>query len=361
MAENMLGIRAPANLPSLVKAAFEKARAAGDLTYYPTQVAILKPRPGLTFQLRFSRALASKPKPSPSNDDDKEKKQQKKPFNPFENPLPSMTIAQLPPSHVLVLNKFAIVPEHFILATSAVKPQTHVLEADDVAAAYACIQAYHEAAAGADDHGDRELFAFFNSGPHSGASQPHRHIQLLPVAQMRAGLDAADRGSDWGVLVDALSARRPVAGGGGYKVADGMPFAVLTERIEPEGATAAELHAAYVRLYREAVRMLCPPDKESGEDDEIPGEGEARISYNLAMTQTTMALCPRVAEGATIRGKSGEEVGSVALNGTVLAGTALVKNEAEWDALRENPANLLEVLSKIGVSSATGSATGSSL
>ncbi|KAK7983660.1 hypothetical protein PG989_011062 [Apiospora arundinis] len=74
-----------------------------------------------------------------------------------------------------------------------------------------------------------------------------------------------------------------------------------------------------------------------------------------------MALCPRVAEGSKIRSKSGEEVGSVALNGTVLAGTALVKNEAEWDALREDPAKLLGVLSKIGVFSAMGLATGSSL
>lgn len=118
------------------------------------------------------------------------------------------------------------------------------------------------------------------------------------------------------------------------------------------------MHASYVRLYKEAVRLLHPDESE----DEIASEGEAKISYNLAMTQTTMALCPRVAEGATVHSKSGEEVGSVALNGTVLAGTALVKNEAEWDALREDPKNLLKVLSKIGVSSSTKEpATGSSL
>ncbi|KAK7914872.1 histidine triad-like protein [Apiospora marii] len=339
----MLGIRAPAKLPSLVKAAFEKARAAGDLTYYPTQVAILKPgRSGLAFQLRFSPALASKPKPNPPPPGEK-----KKPFNPFENPLPSMTVAQLPPGHVLVLNKFAIVPEHFILATRTVKPQTHVLEADDIAAAYACIRAYHE---DADDAG-QELFAFFNSGPHSGASQPHRHIQLLPVAQMRAGLEGADGGSDWSVMADALSSRSSEAD---------VPFAVLTDRIA-SGATAEQLHAAYVRLYKDAVRLLHPDENEN-----VTGEGEARISYNLALTRTTMALCPRVAEGATIRSQSGEEeVGPVALNGTVLGGTALVKNEAEWDALREDPEKLLGVLSKIGVPStevtAKGSTSGSNL
>lgn len=350
MSEDMLGIRAPAKLPSLVKAAFEKARAAGDLTYYPTQVAILKPgRSGIAFQLRFSPALASKPKPAPPPPGGAEEKK-KKPFNPFENPLPSMTVAQLPPGHVLVLNKFAIVPEHFILATRTVKPQTHVLEADDIAAAYACIRAYDEDG----DEAGQELFAFFNSGPHSGASQPHRHIQLLPVAQMRAGLeDAVDGGSDWSVMADALSSSSSST----RSDAD-VPFAVLTDRIASSGATAAQLHAAYVRLYKEAVRLLLHPD----ENENIAGEGEARISYNLALTRTTMALCPRVAEGATIRSKSGEEeVGPVALNGTVLGGTALVKNEAEWDALREDPEKLLGVLSKIGVPSTKGSATGSNL
>ncbi|KAK8016561.1 ATP adenylyltransferase [Apiospora rasikravindrae] len=333
MAEDMLGIKAPSNLPGLVKAAFEKARVAGDLTYYPTQVAILKPgKSGIVFQLRFSPALASKPKPPPPSGGEKEKK---KPFNPFENPLPSMTIAPLPPNHVLVLNKFAIVPEHFILATRTVKPQTHVLEVDDIAAAYACIRAYH-------DDG-QELFAFFNSGPHSGASQPHRHVQLLPVTQMRAGLEDS---SDWGVMADALNSRSDVD----------LPFAVLTDRIA-SGATAEQLHAAYVRLYKDAVRLLHPEENEN-----VAGEGEARISYNMAMTRTTMALCPRLVEGATIRSKPGEEVGPVALNGTVLAGTALVKNEAEWDALREDPEKLLGVLSKIGVSSSTKEmATGSNL
>ncbi|KAK8064689.1 hypothetical protein PG994_007327 [Apiospora phragmitis] len=328
MAEDMLGIRAPANLPSLVKAAFEKARAAGDLTCYPTQVAVLKPgRSGIAFQLRFSPALASKPKPNPPPPG----AEKKKPFNPFENPLPSMTVAQLPPNHVLVLNKFAIVPEHFILATRAVKPQTHVLEADDIAAAYACIRAYH------DDGKDRsqELFAFFNSGPHSGASQPHRHIQLLPVAQMRAGLDTADHGADWSVVADVMGSSSNEKDA----VVD-MPFAVLTDRITA-GAPAKQLHAAYVHLYKDAVRLLHP---EEINEEAVAGAGEARISYNLAMTRTTMALCPRVAEGATIRSKSGEEeVGPVALNGTVLAGTALVKNEAEWDALREDPDKLLGV------------------
>lgn len=39
----MTVVKVPANLPQLVKAAFIKARANGDLLYFQTQVTVLKP------------------------------------------------------------------------------------------------------------------------------------------------------------------------------------------------------------------------------------------------------------------------------------------------------------------------------
>ncbi|KAI0887176.1 HIT-like protein [Annulohypoxylon maeteangense] len=307
---------APPNLPALVKAAFDKARVSGDITYYPTQVAVLTPG-SIAFQLRYAPSLALKPKaPKP-------KEPNGKPFNPFENPSPAMLVAELPPSHRLVLNKFAIVPEHFILVTREFKPQTHVLEKDDIDATFACIQAYRGVG--------QDLFAFFNSGPHSGASQPHRHLQLLPVASMRTGLEDVDRGSQWNVLADTLT--------GSSKT---LPFNVFTRSIRPD-MSAEERHSAYLELYRHAVKAVYP-------DIEAHDEGEAQISYNFAMTGSTMALCPRTAEGVMLKNKSGEDIGQVSLNGTVLAGTALVKNQAEWDALREDPDVLLHVLGGISVS-----------
>lgn len=44
-----------------------------------------------------------------------------------------------------------------------------------------------------------QLFAFFNSGKHSGASQPHRHIQFLPVEEM---VDDANPGKGWRLLLE---------------------------------------------------------------------------------------------------------------------------------------------------------------
>ncbi|KAF7518998.1 hypothetical protein G7054_g13244 [Neopestalotiopsis clavispora] len=347
----MPSIRAPANLPSLVKTAFGHAKASGDLTYFPTQVALLNLN-SVQFQLRFSPALASKPKGPPPSSDEKKKdeKQDKKPFNPFENPLPSMTVVKdLPPSHALVLNKFAVVPEHFILVTRQFKPQTHILERDDLAAALACVRAYKEDATTDANGGDAgsggsELFVFFNSGPHSGASQPHRHLQLLPVEEMRAGLDK-DSASAWNVLAE-----------GSDEQLRNLPFAILREAITPN-MSAKDLHTKYVSLYRRAARLALAQG-----GDNVPSEGEALFSYNMAMTDKVIALCPRIAEGAPIvagRHDGNEEIGQVALNGTLLAGTALVKTQALFDAIRQDPVLLFSVLENIGVRPRDGTVLGS--
>lgn len=235
-----------------------------------------------------------------------------------------MTVAQLPPSHALVLNKFAVVPEHFILITKAAKPQTHVLERGDVAAAHACIRSYREQG--------QDLFVFFNSGGHSGASQPHRHLQLLPVRNMRDGLGRADGGPRWDVLADIVQER---------KQHGDLPFAVLSESISAE-TSPSQLHEKYVSLYKRAAKLVLP-------DEEVPSEGEARFSYNMAMTSTAVVLCPRVAEGAGLSTKDGKAIGHVALNGTLLAGTALVKTREQYDTIRENPELLLDILKQIGV------------
>ena len=94
-----------------------------------------------------------------------------------------------------MLNKFPIIKGHFILATLENKKQTHFLEQDDLEATYACLREWQVAS------GEKKrLFAFFNSGDHSGASQPHRHIQFLPVEGMRD----RDASNGWQLLIDSI-------------------------------------------------------------------------------------------------------------------------------------------------------------
>lgn len=257
-----------------------------------------------------------------------------------------MTIAPIEPDHVLVLNKFAVVPEHFILITREFKLQTDLLDAADLAAVYACIQAYH--ASDTEGGEGQELFAFFNSGEHSGASQPHRHVQLLPVARMRDGLDGGggggSSGSGWDVLANKL-AEPPADGATGEKP---LPFATFAARLRPGASAPSELRAVYLSLYRRACAAAGAGAEGDGNGD--GGSGAARISYNLVVTRDAMVLCPRLAEGDVVRDARGDEVGRLALNGTVLAGTALVKTEQEWDALRgDGGEQLWRILGKIGV------------
>jgi ATP adenylyltransferase len=144
------------------------------------------------FQLRFCPSLAKKPIPKQTDATPKQK------VDPFENPPPELHIVDIPttnPTHLLVLNKFPIIKEHFILATLQNKKQTHFLEQDDLKVTYACLKEW-EVASG----GKQRLFAFFNSGDHSGASQPHRHLQFLPVESMRD----SDASNGWQLLIDSI-------------------------------------------------------------------------------------------------------------------------------------------------------------
>ncbi|KAH6838483.1 histidine triad-like protein [Chaetomium sp. MPI-CAGE-AT-0009] len=320
-ADDMGTVKIPVNLPELVRTAFNRARASGDVHFFPTQVTLVNVN-SVPFQLRFSPALANKPSapqppapstdavpplPSPSPKEAESKKQTSKPFfDPFDNPPTSMLITPLAPSHNLVLNKFAIVPEHFILATHPEDQTPHTRKQTQT------------------QDQERDLYVFFNSGPASGSSQPHRHIQMLPVARMREGL-AADEAAAWEALAGAL-VREDVRGR--------LPFTTFVGRIGP----GVDLMEVYLGLYRRACEAVLGSGGSGGSGG---GLGEV------------MVIAPRVVEGAlvTVPGEGGarREVGKLALNGTVLAGTALVKTQAEWDALREDPEQVVEILGRIGV------------
>ena len=85
---------------------------------------------------------------------------------------------------------------------------------------------------------------------------------------------------------------------------------------------------------------------------EVSIPNRATISYNLAMTTTAMAICPRTSESARLVDVTlNEDQGSgvVAVNGTILAGTLMVKTKSEWDRLRQNPEQLRDLLRYVGV------------
>jgi ATP adenylyltransferase len=251
-----------------------------------------------------------------------------------------------------------VIPNHFILATKLNKPQTSLLEKQDLAATYACLKAWEESSIPSSENGSKSrLFAFFNSGEQSGASQPHRHLQFLPVEDMIS----QDGSSEWAPLID-----RPISGSqhapqdvGSLVPLDDLPF--VSFAVGLQSPSADELHQTYLSLYRAAVgavkrHSLGDSTNVNGElaSPSTASEGPADISYNLAMTTSRMMICPRLSETAQIpldesskRGLVNE--GSVSLNGTILAGTLMVKAESEWEALRCRPETLEGILETVGV------------
>ncbi|PYH47664.1 putative bis(5'-nucleosyl)-tetraphosphatase [Aspergillus saccharolyticus JOP 1030-1] len=337
------------SLPTLVSRRFSAAKDAGHLLFSPTHLTTLHAS-GMPYQLRYCPALAKKSSSTPKSESPSGPK-----FDPFENPSPELLIAQIPrenPTHFLVLNKFPVIPNHFILATKAWKSQTDLLEKEDLAAAYACVKAWVEAEVSGiqatPSATSRKLFAFFNSGDESGASQPHRHLQFLPVEAMAQQEQHQENPNDWQPLIDIVAASQPATGGGaGYRRLDQVPFAHYALPLPPNPSSEV-LFATYLSLYRAAVAAASSSTHRVQETT-----GPAAVSYNLAMTESTMIICPRRRESAHVPVEPGAsadvaEAGVVALNGTILAGTLMVKAEAEWNELRRNPQSLGNVLATIG-------------
>jgi ATP adenylyltransferase len=251
----------------------------------------------------------------------------------------------------LILNKFPVIPNHFIIATKAYKSQTDLLEKEDLRVTFSCLKEWEEHKEPASF---KRLFAFFNSGEHSGASQPHRHLQFLPVENMIQEND----GQNWRPLIDGLLDTAVPGASGNRKKRHRLPFAHFAVTLPPD-PSADELHCLYLSLYRMAVKAAYQYAGSTLNNLEYEGEqteGPSVISYNLAMTTATMMICPRRSESAWIPLKPElrtdvVDAGLVKLNGTILAGTLMVKAEVEWNELRNQPTLLEHIFETVGIPS----------
>ncbi|KAI9873920.1 MAG: bifunctional AP-4-A phosphorylase/ADP sulfurylase, partial [Pleopsidium flavum] len=342
------------DLPTLVKQKYDAAKAAQSLIFSSTDLALVRVA-GLPFQLRYCPALSQKPV---QNDHSSERSPLSEKPDPFAEPSSDLLITQIPKeesSHILVLNKYPVISQHFILATKAFKEQTDLLEECDLTTAFNCLKAW--ASCPNQSSVPKKLFAFFNSGLHSGASQPHRHIQFLPVEKM----EDAQAAAGWSLLsdhllegaplpnvekclhnLDTLEPFRP------HSLAQ-LPFVHFAVAL-PSDSSPNDLYQRYRYLYKRAVGAYQVYAEGHPDEDLILGSADdhsAVISYNLALTTTSMVICPRRSEGAILRaGKHnrGKSLGPIAMNATILAGTLMVKTEEEWLELRRDESKLYNLL-----------------
>ena len=267
------------------RAVAASATASGALVPLETSLTHLMGEEGLRFELRHllsatpKHLRASGPKPNP--------------FLPWD---PRLEVERIDDSHVVILNKYPVQSAHMLLITQAWQPQTGWLSIDD-----------WRALAGVD--ATTTGLWFFNSGPDAGASQPHRHLQLLPRSEGER-ICARD---DWFKRCEEAT-----FGPSDDPLLSSCRVASITSSL-----TGETLHETYLTLADDLG--LGRPSS-----DERP-----RGAYNLLLTRQWMAIVRRSTEG--IRGFS---VNALGFAGSLLSTEA---SDREW-IQRSGPEALLRAV-----------------
>ncbi|GAA5844616.1 hypothetical protein JCM3766R1_002683 [Sporobolomyces carnicolor] len=278
----------------------------------------------IPFEVRFAPALAQKPTKSDSE-------KQAKPQDPFAPPYqPDLFVAEdvvkedqddEGESFVVLLNKFCVTPRHFLLVTKEFVKQTTPLSPVEVFAAYSILKQL----ATREKH-----LAFFNCGPESGASQPHKHLQFIPLSNGVAPFDS---------FVDANRPQDPRAG---FQLP--LPYANFTALLDlpsDPAQVAAYLGDRFLLLLDlmiDHLRRLAEVDPAQLKNGPVR---LSNLSYNVVMTTSYMHLVPRSQE--RFKAPSGLEI---SINSLGFAGMVLVK---EQDALEEvKKVGVVGVLKEVG-------------
>lgn len=262
---------------------------------------------GTSYILKIACKLRDKPK-APK---DKNKGTWKNPFLP---PDEDLYVGKLSQTHSLVLNKFNITPHHVIIITNDFKRQEEPLNRMDFAATWNVVTCMP---------GDGGM-AFFNCGPISGASQPHKHIQCIPLPiaydSEATALDAPFNS----MIMNALDVSQATAFKNVVLVRE-LPFV--------HGVIKINKDETYVdRCLEEGYNAVL---------DFVEGQVKGYSSwtrtdsYNMIMTNQYMMIVPR----------NKEYIGSVGCNSMGFAGSFFLATQQEIDDVKKyGPSYLLSEL-----------------
>ncbi len=225
-------------------------------------------------------------------------------------PEPALTVGDITPTHVGVLNKFPVVDHHLLVVTKHFVPQEAALDRDDFAAVASCLAAV-------------DGLVFYNAGRAAGASQPHKHLQLV-----RLPLDDGP----WAVPIEALFDSWAATGRATRLLR--LPFRnafSLLEPFEDQRRAAHRLEELYAAQLA-AIGVV---------DEDVPraanDETVRPAPYNLLVTRRWMLAAPR----------SRERFGTISINALGFAGSLFVRDEDELQDLREaGPMRALKAVSR---------------
>lgn len=222
--------------------------------------------------------------------------------NPFLPPEPELTVGVISRSHLAVLNKFNVLERHLLIVTRHFEDQQSLLGVADFQALYACLAEY-------------PALGFYNGGRIAGASQNHKHLQLVPLP-----FDGAASGLPMA----------PLLGGEGPRCSR-LPFAHAFGRLPPVVA-GQPVQAAHA-LYRALLADL-------GITGEPSAEGERQSApYNLLVAADWMLVVPRVAECWQ----------AISINALAFAGSLFVRDRQQLERIRTaGPLRVLQAVAGSG-------------
>ena len=163
----------PGTLLELTQQQTKFARETGTLKSIETEHQLIE-QDDICFVVRTKGNLTRKER-AKKEQNRQEKKTGKRcdPFLPYES---DMFVGDISESHICLLNKFNVVDNHLLIVTRAFEPQTDLLNLKDFAAVWFCLQ-------------EIDGLVFFNGGQTAGASQPHKHLQLIPLPFIEGVVD----------------------------------------------------------------------------------------------------------------------------------------------------------------------------
>ena len=285
----------PGTLLAKVQAGTMYAMQCGAMHKIPTRSELVE-QGGVNFLIRIVSNLARKvqakvdpPRPPvAANMNDN-------PFLPYDQDLFATDISD---THVCLLNKFNVLDHHILMVTRSFQEQESLLTLDDFEALLVCLDEF-------------EGLIFYNAGEAAGASQRHKHLQMVPLP-LTAELPH--------MPIEPLLNTARFEGTKGF--VPGLPFLHVLVRLNPEwmaspGKGAQELLRQYLAMLR-AIGLSGSRREEGGEVAMQPGP------YNLLVTRQWMFLVPR----------STECFKGISVNALGFAGGLLVKDEVQLNLLK---------------------------
>jgi sulfate adenylyltransferase (ADP) / ATP adenylyltransferase len=292
--------RNPGGLLADLDAATRAALASGALQPIETTQTVLEEE-GVRFLVRVVSNLARK---DAAGEERKRRARGARPANPFLPFEPAMYVTEITPTHVALLNKFNVIDRHLLIVTRDFEHQEMLLNAGDFEALHRCMAEY-------------EGLGFYNGGVEAGASQPHKHLQFVPLPLGPEG---------------PLGSKGPLVPIAPLLATGQLPFSHAFATLDP----ARELRDPAVaeitcELYRQLLAQLglAPPRSTPDPRQSAP--------YNLLLTRHWMLVVPRCRE----------HFHGVSINALGFAGSLFVRHENDLRPFEEHgPIEALRAVSE---------------